>query len=143
MEMSTSHPWYHYCSLLHFKRISYWLEKKLCANLCVSISKELWSSKVSPSFMKNDKEMLKYIALNVVKETLNYRVKSFMANSWLFVFIAQTHGYLKKINVVQVWSCCKILVKINNVKPCRQSVSLADWLSNLTTLFFWRNLKSL
>ena len=60
--MSTSHPRYHYFFLLHPKRISYWLEKKSCVNLHVSVSKELRILKVTLRFMKNVEEMLKYRA---------------------------------------------------------------------------------
>ena len=77
MRMSTSCPRYHYFSLLHLKRINYWVEKRPSVNLHVSGSKELRILKVTPCFTKNVKEMLKYRA---IKETLNYRVKSFMAN---------------------------------------------------------------
>ena len=62
--MSTSRPKYHYFSLLHLKRINYWLENfvKPSVNFHVSVSKELRILKVTPYFTKNVKQFLKYRA---------------------------------------------------------------------------------
>ena len=60
--MCTFRPRYDYLSLLHLKRINYWLEQNSFVNLRVSISKELQTLKVIPRFRKNVKEMLKYRA---------------------------------------------------------------------------------
>ena len=60
--MSTSRPRYPYFSLLHLKRINYWLEKKPSVNSYVSVSKELRILNLTPYFTENVKEMLKYRA---------------------------------------------------------------------------------
>ena len=60
MEISTSHPRYHYFFWLHLKRVNYWLEEMTCVTSHVSVSKELRMLKVTPRFTKNVKEMLKY-----------------------------------------------------------------------------------
>ena len=123
MEMSTSRPRYHYFSMLHLKRINYWLGKKPSVNLHFFVSKKLRILKVTLFFTKNVKEMLNIALKVVVKEMLNYRVKSFMANCWPLVF--KIHSDMLK-------------------KKQRRTIYLVGWSSrsNLTTFLFLYKLKA-